>query len=169
MMSVFYLETTANERWLKAAFTDIKFCSRELSFSREYYKVKLDKHFKMITKDEYFESFLSLARQSGVMDLQSADSDSSSSSSEGCYIATCVYGSYDCPQVWTLRRYRDCTLSKTWYGRVFVSIYYVISPTLVKWFGHTKWFKSMWRDILDGIVKRLQNSSVENAAYEDKK
>lgn len=21
----------------------------------------------------------------------------------GCYIATCVYGSYDCPQVWTLR------------------------------------------------------------------
>ena len=26
---------------------------------------------------------------------------------QGCYIATCVYGSYDCPQVWILRRYRD--------------------------------------------------------------
>ena len=25
----------------------------------------------------------------------------------GCYIATCVYGSYDCPQVLTLRRFRD--------------------------------------------------------------
>lgn len=23
--------------------------------------------------------------------------------SGGCYVATCVYGSYDCPEVWTLR------------------------------------------------------------------
>ena len=29
---------------------------------------------------------------------------------QGCYVATCVYGSYDCPQVWTLRRYRDDVL-----------------------------------------------------------
>ena len=28
----------------------------------------------------------------------------------GCYVATAVYGSYDCPEVWTLRRYRDDTL-----------------------------------------------------------
>ena len=28
----------------------------------------------------------------------------------GCYIATAVYGSYDCPQVWTLQRF--CTFSK---------------------------------------------------------
>ncbi len=33
---------------------------------------------------------------------------------KGCYIATCVYGSYDCPQVWTLRRFRDYTLDETW-------------------------------------------------------
>lgn len=26
---------------------------------------------------------------------------------KGCYVATCVYGSYDCPEVWTLRRFRD--------------------------------------------------------------
>lgn len=63
----------------------------------------------------------------------------------GCYIATAVYGSYDCPQVWTLRRFRDYTLAKTWYGRAFIKTYYAISPTLVKWFGHTKWFKSMWK------------------------
>lgn len=30
----------------------------------------------------------------------------------GCYIATAVYGSYDCPHVWILRRYRDSVLSK---------------------------------------------------------
>lgn len=27
--------------------------------------------------------------------------------SKACYIATSVYGSYDCPEVWTLRRFRD--------------------------------------------------------------
>lgn len=58
-----------------------------------------------------------------------------------CYVATAVYGSYDCPQVWTLRRYRDYTLAETWYGRAFIRTYYAISPTLVKWFGHTEWFK----------------------------
>ena len=34
-------------------------------------------------------------------------------SRRGCYIATCVYGSYDCPQVWTLRRFRTACLAKT--------------------------------------------------------
>lgn len=30
-----------------------------------------------------------------------------SSSNDGCYIATSVYGSYDCPEVWNLRCFRD--------------------------------------------------------------
>ncbi len=42
---------------------------------------------------------------------------------QGCYVATAVYGSYDCPEVWTLRRYRDNTLAETWYGRVFIKLY----------------------------------------------
>ncbi|BCN30374.1 hypothetical protein bsdtb5_16690 [Anaeromicropila herbilytica] len=33
-----------------------------------------------------------------------------------CYIVTAVYGSYDYPQVWTLRRFRDFYLAKSWYG-----------------------------------------------------
>ena len=33
--------------------------------------------------------------------------------SGGCYVATAVYGSYDCPEVWTLRRYRDLYLAKS--------------------------------------------------------
>ena len=36
----------------------------------------------------------------------------SGSSSQGCYIATCVYGSYDCSPVWILRRFRDSFLAK---------------------------------------------------------
>lgn len=88
--------------------------------------------------------------------------------SGGCYVATAVYGSYDCPQVWTLRRYRDYTLAETWYGRTFIKTYYAVSPTLVKWFGHTEWFKKMWQGKLDRMVAKLQANGVESTPYEDK-
>lgn len=85
-----------------------------------------------------------------------------------CYVATAVYGSYDCPEVWTLRRYRDYTLAETWYGRAFIRTYYAISPTLIKWFGHTKWFKKLWKGKLDHMVKALNSSGVDNTPYVDK-
>lgn len=86
----------------------------------------------------------------------------------GCYIATSVYGSYDCPQVWTLRRYRDYNLAKTWYGRAFIKIYYAISPTLVKWFGNTTWFQNFWKNKLDRMVCNLKNKGYEDKPYNDK-
>lgn len=89
-------------------------------------------------------------------------------SSGGCYVATAVYGSYDCPEVWTLRRYRDYTLAESWYGRLFIRTYYSISPTLVKWFGHTEWFKKMWQSKLDRMVAKLQANGVESTPYEDR-
>lgn len=90
------------------------------------------------------------------------------SSKSGCYVATAVYGSYDCPEVWTLRRFRDFTLAETWYGRAFIRTYYAISPTLVEWFGHTEWFKKMWKGKLDRMIKNLQENGVEDTPYEDK-
>ncbi|MGM9552634.1 MAG: CFI-box-CTERM domain-containing protein [Clostridia bacterium] len=89
-------------------------------------------------------------------------------SSGGCYVATCVYGSYDCPEVWTLRRYRDYILAETWYGRAFIRTYYAISPTIVKWFGNTIWFKKFWRGKLDKMVKKLREQGIENTSYEDR-
>lgn len=91
-----------------------------------------------------------------------------SKSGSGCYIATCVYGSYDCPQVWTLRRFRDYTLDETWYGRLFIKCYYAISPTLVKWFGETKWFRRFWKSKLDKMVDNLNSKGIENTRYKDK-
>ena len=85
----------------------------------------------------------------------------------GCYVATAVYGSYDCPQVWTLRRYRDYTLAETWYGRAFIHTYYAISPTLVKWFGASDWFKNMWKPKLDKMVENLNKNGVEDTPYYD--
>ena len=87
--------------------------------------------------------------------------------SGGCYVATAIYGSYDCPQVWTLRRFRDHSLSKTWYGRTFVRIYYATSPTLVKLFGKTNWFKNLWKPTLDRMVEKLNRNGVEDTPYDD--
>lgn len=87
----------------------------------------------------------------------------------GCYIATAVYGSYDCPEVWTLRRFRDDILSTKWYGKAFIRVYYAVSPILVKMFGHTDWFKKMWRGTLDNIVANLNSKGVKNSPYDDRK
>lgn len=86
----------------------------------------------------------------------------------GCYVATAVYGSYDCPQVWTLRRYRDYTLAETWYGRAFIRTYYAVSPTLVKCFGRTKLFKNLCKPKLDRMVKKLNSAGVKDTPYSDR-
>lgn len=90
-----------------------------------------------------------------------------SGKANGCYVATCVYGSYDCPQVWTLRRYRDFKLAKTWYGRLFIKFYYATSPKIVELFGGFKLFNSIIKPQLDIIVKRLNMEGYEETPYED--
>ena len=85
----------------------------------------------------------------------------------GCYIATAVYGSYDCPEVWVLRRYRDNTLSSSIFGRIFIRLYYAISPTLVKLFGNSNWFQSFWKSHLDKKVRYLKSQGVSDKPYHD--
>lgn len=94
-------------------------------------------------------------------------SSSSSQSSGGCYVATCVYGSYDCPEVWTLRRFRDDILAPTWGGKLFIKVYYAVSPTIVKWFGGCKWFQTICKGKLDKLVAQLQSKGVEDTPYQD--
>lgn len=85
-----------------------------------------------------------------------------------CFVATAVYGSYDCPEVWTLRRFRDFTLDETWYGRLFIKTYYATSPTFVKYFGNVKLFKSQGRKLLDKWVAILNGKGYESTPYKDK-
>ena len=89
------------------------------------------------------------------------------SNSGGCYIATAVYGSYDCPPVWVLRRFRDRNLASTWYGRIFIRCYYAVSPTFVKWFGQTEWFNRIWKARLDRLVEKLRDEGIEDIPYQD--
>lgn len=92
----------------------------------------------------------------------------SSGQNEGCYIATAVYGSYDCPEVWTLRRFRDYGLRKSWVGRQFVKGYYAVSPKLVLRFGHVNWLCKGIRKVLNGLVKLLRKQGFDDRPYTDK-
>ena len=67
-----------------------------------------------------------------------------------------------------MRRFRDYTLAESVLGRLFIRTYYAISPTLVKWFGKTEWFKNLWKPTLDKMVAKLNADGVEDTPYEDK-
>ena len=86
---------------------------------------------------------------------------------KGCYIATAVYGSYDCPEVRVLRRYRDEVLDSTPLGRALIRIYYAVSPTVVRLFGRSRAFNNFWRKRLDRMVLRLRNRGISSAEYRD--
>ena len=85
----------------------------------------------------------------------------------GCYVATCVYGSYDCPEVWVLRRYRDNVLEKTIIGRLFVSTYYFISPSVVNLWGNNRTVRNVWKKALDHMVIYLKNKGFKDNPYKD--
>ena len=87
---------------------------------------------------------------------------------DGCYIATAVYGSYDCPEVWTLRRFRDNKLATNFFGSLFIKFYYSISPTLVRMFGKKPWFQNFWKNRLNKLVVKLNNEGFSNKPYTDK-
>lgn len=85
----------------------------------------------------------------------------------GCYIATSVYGAYDCPEVWVLRRFRDSVLLNSFGGRIFVKFYYAVSPTLVKVMGGNRLFVSFWRRFLDRTVVALKAKGFSDQKYSD--
>ena len=126
-----------------------------------------DEHIYVKTIQKY-EPTYQAPRNQTTEDIANSIDSLNRATNNGCYIATAIYGSYDCEEVWTLRRFRDDTLASTWYGRAFIKTYYAISPTLVKWFGETQWFKNMWKPTLDKMVRNLNNKGVENTPYSDK-
>ena len=85
----------------------------------------------------------------------------------GCYVATCVYGSYDCPNVWVLRRFRDNYLNNRIWGRAFIKVYYAVSPKIVKAVGKTKWFNCINKKILDKFVAKLKEKGYQDSKYDD--
>lgn len=86
----------------------------------------------------------------------SNSNSSTQKESEGCYIATMVYGDYDHSQVLVLRKFRDDKLLTNIPGRIFVKLYYWTSPKLVKILQNHKLINIVIRKILDGFIYMIE-------------
>lgn len=88
-----------------------------------------------------------------LLEFGNLKTQKSTPKTEGCYIATMVYGDYDHPQVLKLRYFRDYYLSKTLLGRSFIKFYYFISPKMVQVFQNKKGLNHFIRKSLDVFIK----------------
>lgn len=79
--------------------------------------------------------------------------NSSSNTSEGCYIATAVYGSYEAPEVLILRKFRDTVLKRHLLGKVLISSYYFVSPSIAKKLKGKGRVNNAIKQILDEFVR----------------
>ncbi len=71
-----------------------------------------------------------------------------------CYIASALYGPND-KRTQCLRDFRDRYLLRHWVGRIFVTLYYYISPTLVVLSRHCQPLRQVLQTVVDAIVKRI--------------
>jgi hypothetical protein len=89
----------------------------------------------------------------GLQQLDSQIKQAKSKASRGCYIATMAYGDYDHLQVMKLRRFRDDVLSKSLFGRIFIRVYYTLSPAFVRILRDSERVNSLIRRLLDKWIK----------------
>lgn len=134
------------------------FSSLQIGYINERAKAKNEYLQKKKTADE--------AERTASAQLNSA-LNKRNVSKKGCYIATAVYGSYDCPEVWTLRRFRDFYLAKSVMGQAFIKTYYTVSPAFVRWFGSEAWIRAFCRHCLNLFVKRLKKRGYSDSPYND--
>ncbi|SDZ24012.1 hypothetical protein SAMN05660462_02335 [Proteiniborus ethanoligenes] len=73
-----------------------------------------------------------------------------------CYIATKVYGSYDAPEVLTLRCFRDEVLSNHGVGRMFIKLYYLLSPQISKRLNKDSKISTLIRMILNKLINIIE-------------
>lgn len=78
--------------------------------------------------------------------------------SDGCFIATSVYGSYEAHEVLILRAFRDQSLASSEIGRLLISWYYLISPFLVRLLNTFPFAKKPLKLLLDEIVKSIRKN-----------
>ena len=105
--------------------------------------------------------------QSTPTSLTSSPSPAAEKKSGACYVATAVYGSYDSPPTWVLRRWRDEVLQKSGTGRAAIRYYYWLSPRFVAALGQRRGFTASARFVLDRFVRKLERAGFSRLPYKD--
>ena len=72
--------------------------------------------------------------------------------SDGCFIATAVYGSYGADEVLVLREFRDRELASSGFGRFLIRVYYFVSPPIAELLEVFPSAKKPAKYVLDKIV-----------------
>jgi len=85
--------------------------------------------------------------------LRNSNKKAMRESKGGCYIATMVYEDYNSPEVRKLREFRDNVLEKYCLGRVFVTVYYYLSPLFVEKFKHNIFIRKIIKYSLQHLIK----------------
>jgi hypothetical protein len=83
----------------------------------------------------------------------------------GCYVATAVYGTYDCRELWVLRRFRDETLAASRVGQRLISLYYAASPIAVRYGGRP--LRAILRRPLNMLVRFLVARGMSDSPYRE--
>ena len=79
--------------------------------------------------------------------------------SSSCFIATAVYGDPYAEEVIALRRFRDETLLTNIFGKIFVRIYYKVSPPIAEKLKQMPKTSAFIRKILDKLAAYYGSSA----------
>jgi len=83
-------------------------------------------------------------------------SNSNNKSNKNCFIVTTTMGDINHPVVLDFRRYRDEVLLNSYFGRVFINIYYRIGPVLSKVIKTNSFLFTISKNIVLRLHKRLR-------------
>ena len=127
-------------------------------FFLKYPQIEIDKDLTendRNTKVKIFEEKQNLYKQNLIKLEQENHKKKFQNDDKQCYIATMVYGDIDHYKVEILRKFRDKYLKKQLIGKLFIKFYYLISPTIVKYFNN-KYFISFSKILIESLVKKIK-------------
>lgn len=81
---------------------------------------------------------------------------------QGCFIATAVYSSPMTKEIYLLQNFRDEVLFKSVLGRVFVSIYYFLSPPIAKIVATSDFLRNLVRTIIIAPLLRIAKRNLDS-------
>lgn len=102
-----------------------------------------------------------VARLEGVVAHAAMHAASTKESKRQCFIATSIYG-VDAPETDCLRSFRDTHLNPHWWGKCLVTLYYRVSPMIVRVIKRNPLVRRYVTTSLDHLIRCLSRPSNVN-------